>query len=297
MINPPLHEIPDRPGRFQINETGVISLKAGVALDFESQSEHLLRVQVNDGHLTAERDVLIQVSDVNEAPTAINFTNSVLSLPESRSTASPIKIADIAISDDALGSEILALTGADAGDFEIVGSTLYLRAGVALNFEAKTSYSVQVTLDDPSLGTGVELTSQIFALAVSDVNEVPGQPSFLTAPTAILERDHPVQGALRPAVLIGRFGASDPDAATTSFGQLRFETSDARFEIRNNNELWLKDGVALNFETSASVAIQVRTVDGGGLASAWKTETLAIADATDYYYGDEAANTLTGGPT
>ncbi len=56
-----------------------------------------------------------------------------------------IKVADINVTDDALGTEALSLTGADAASFEIVGSSLYLKAGVTLNYEAKASYNVTVT--------------------------------------------------------------------------------------------------------------------------------------------------------
>ncbi len=46
------------------------------------------------------------------------------------------------MTDDALGTETLSLKGADAASFEIVGSSLYLKAGVTLDYETKTSYNV-----------------------------------------------------------------------------------------------------------------------------------------------------------
>ena len=41
-----------------------------------------------------------------------------------------IKVADIVVTDDALGTETLTLSGADAASFEIVGNELLLQAGV-----------------------------------------------------------------------------------------------------------------------------------------------------------------------
>ena len=41
------------------------------------------------------------------------------------------------MTDDALGTNTLALTGADAAAFEIVGSELFLKAGTVLDFETQ----------------------------------------------------------------------------------------------------------------------------------------------------------------
>ena len=54
-------------------------------------------------------------------------------------------MATIAVSDDALGTNALTLSGADAASFEIVGSELRLKAGTSLDFETQGSYDVTVT--------------------------------------------------------------------------------------------------------------------------------------------------------
>jgi hypothetical protein len=79
-------------------------------------------------------------------------------------------MADIAIQDDALGTNALSLTGSDASYFEIVGNALYLKSGVALDYETKASYAVSVNVSDASLGT---ISSQSFTLALRDVREAP----------------------------------------------------------------------------------------------------------------------------
>ena len=110
------------------------------------------------------------MSDANEATTALGLINTIVSLAENTSTTSRIKVADILITDDALGSNVLSLSGADAASFEVDGSELFLRAGTALDFETKTSYAVNVSVSDPSL-TGSTPVSASFSLAVTDVNE------------------------------------------------------------------------------------------------------------------------------
>ena len=59
--------------------------------------------------------------------------NPVASIAENTGTASSIKVADISVSDDALGSNQVSLSGTDAASFEIVaGNELHLRAGTEL---------------------------------------------------------------------------------------------------------------------------------------------------------------------
>jgi Ca2+-binding RTX toxin-like protein len=108
----------------------------------------------------------------NQAPTAVIFNNAIASINENTNTTSRIRIADIAITDDALGTNNLSLTGADANFFEIEDSVLYLRANTNLDFETQSSYSVTVAVDDPTVGNTPDAVAN-FTLAVNDVNEAP----------------------------------------------------------------------------------------------------------------------------
>jgi uncharacterized protein YjiK/2',3'-cyclic-nucleotide 2'-phosphodiesterase (5'-nucleotidase family) len=120
----------------------------------------------------------------NQAPTAITLNNAVNSLEENTSTASPIKIADIVVTDDGLGNNELSLTGADAASFQLTGSSLYLKAGVVLDFETKTSYSVTINADDTTLGTTPDVTVN-FTLTVTDqVVETPAPPALIVTEVA-----------------------------------------------------------------------------------------------------------------
>jgi len=116
---------------------------------------------------------------INAPPSKLELANTITALPENTSTASRVKVADIVITDDALGTNALSLSGADADRFEVIGSALFLKAGTALNFEAQRSFAVSVAASDPSL-PGSTPVSAAFALAISDVNEAPGQQSVST---------------------------------------------------------------------------------------------------------------------
>ena len=107
---------------------------------------------------------------VNQAPTAIGLTSEITSIVENSSTVSRIKVAGIVVTDDDLGTNTLAVTGADAQYFEVDSTGLYIKAGVLLDYETKASYSVNVTVDDSSVG-GTPDASVTFNMTVTDVNE------------------------------------------------------------------------------------------------------------------------------
>ncbi len=116
---------------------------------------------------------------LNATPTGLELSNTVSSLAESTSTASRIKVADIVITGDVLGSNAISLSGADATSFEVIGNALFLKAGTALDFEAKTSYALTLSASNPSLPGSTPVTAA-FSLAITDVNEVPGIKTIST---------------------------------------------------------------------------------------------------------------------
>ena len=102
----------------------------------------------------------------NLAPTALALQNSTNSIPENTSTAADVKLADIIITDDGLGVNNLTVSGADAASFNIVGTSLFLKAGTTLNATTKSTYAVTVSVDDTSVGNTPD-ASVNFTLAVT----------------------------------------------------------------------------------------------------------------------------------
>ena len=155
-------------------------LKAGVTLDFETKQSYAVAVTVDDLAFppfippppidATSPTFTLTIGDVNEAPSLVTSLATVTVLAENTSAAAHIKVADIVVTDDAFGSETLALVGADAGFFEIVGTELFLKAGVKLDFETKSSYSVAVTADDTDVGGTPDATSSTYTLLISNVS-------------------------------------------------------------------------------------------------------------------------------
>jgi uncharacterized protein YjiK/phosphodiesterase/alkaline phosphatase D-like protein len=125
------------------------------------------------------------VPSTNKAPTAIVLNNPVNSIAENTSTATRIKVADIAVTDDGLGTNSLTVTGIDASFFEVDSSGLYIKAGTVLDFETKTSYGVTINVDDTTVGSTPDANAT-FTLAVTDVaNEAPPTlPSLIVSEAA-----------------------------------------------------------------------------------------------------------------
>lgn len=143
----------------------------------------------------------------NAAPTGLTFTNTLASVIENRSTASHIKIADIGVADDGLGTNVLSLSGAGANYFEIVGNALYLKAGTVLDYEKKTSYAVTVSVDDSSVG-GTPDASQSLTLMVTDVKGVSLRGS---SGNNTIDGTHPIGGKVpgKEADSISGLGGND----------------------------------------------------------------------------------------
>jgi Ca2+-binding RTX toxin-like protein len=293
----------DLSGKFEIDAlTGEISLKAGHTLDFETATNHTVTVRVADGPgLFDHVDVTINVTDFNEAPTAVTFTNAVTEFDENTDTSVRAKVADIAVADDALGSTTLALAGDDAGYFEIDGSALYLIAGI-LDFESKSSYSVQVTADDPTIDLSPDATSAVFTVNVTDVNEQPSAGlDFALGGGAVLEVSA-AENVNDTAVLAIVTGA-DPDTGggndlLNTFENLTYAISSdlsGKFEIDAlTGAISLKEGQGLDFEKATSHTLTVRVTDAPGLFDE-RVVTIHVGDVVALVNGDDEPNNLIGG--
>ena len=171
----------DDAERFEITGTE-LRLIAGTGLDFETKPGLDVTVEVDDVAIGSRPDdaaqLLIAITDVNEPPT-LSLANSITSIREDTNTSGGIKVADIVIIDDALGTNNLMLSGADAALFEIVGPELWLIAGVTLDFASKPKLIVTLEVDDTSVGDGpddtVTLSIDLTEVVGSGVATVGGQ--------------------------------------------------------------------------------------------------------------------------
>jgi hypothetical protein len=239
-------------------------LKTGSAFNFEARRSYTIRLRSTDaGGLTTDQAIALGVTDVNEGPTAVTLSNVVSTLVENTSTASRLKVADIAITDDAVGSEVLSVTGSDSSFFEIVGTSLYLKAGVVLDYETQASYSVTIQAADPELPSSTPVTVA-YGLVLTNVYETP--QVVLSNELATLREDASTSSRRKVAdvAVVGDPATSAPVLSSSTF-----------FEL-DGAVLYLKAGVILDHETAPTLSVSVQSP---GNSSA--TYTLSVTDVNE----------------
>ncbi|MEL6370547.1 MAG: putative Ig domain-containing protein [Pseudomonadota bacterium] len=134
-------------------------------------------------------DSIQLLGQVANTPATVLFFNEKEDLLEDADTSEPIKVADIVIGDDGLGTNTLALDLASQEFFEIGGDAqsgfeLLLKAGVELDHETAATLSATVTVDDPEIA-GAPDNSATVVIPVGNVLEA----EDLLTPDGDLDQD------------------------------------------------------------------------------------------------------------
>jgi len=207
---------------------------------------------------------------LNESPTAVTFADALASLAEDAAVTSRIKVADIVVADDDVGTNTLSLSGVDADDFEIDGGVLYLRAGTVLDHETRPQLRVSVSAQDETLLGRAPVTAE-FVLAIADAND---------GPTAIALEGASVAENAPPGTAVGDFTTTDADTGDTFTYELvagEGDSDNASFQIVGGQ---LRTKVPLDFEAGGTRSIRVRSTDSGGL-STQQSFLITVTDAPD----------------
>ncbi|WP_264326275.1 cadherin-like domain-containing protein [Romeriopsis navalis] len=129
---------------------------------------------VNDGTVDSPVSTLTipngGFTGVNDPPTALTLTNQVTTLSEAADTTVRIKVADLNITDDLTGNNVINLTGADADKFEVDGNALYFKANTPINFEVRDTYQIFINVDDVTVGNSPDL-SESFTLTITNADD------------------------------------------------------------------------------------------------------------------------------
>ncbi|MFN4009180.1 MAG: DUF4214 domain-containing protein [Pannonibacter sp.] len=104
-------------------------------------------------------------SGTNMAPELLLSATS-LTLAEGTVTADRV-LADVTVLDDGIGTNVIAVSDSR---FAVENGKLVLKAGSVLDFEAGSTITVKVSVDDASIGTGPE-DIETFTLTLTDVVE------------------------------------------------------------------------------------------------------------------------------
>ncbi len=243
----------DSSGAFEIvgNE---LRLKEGIALDHEAQDVYQIIIEATDASgATVQKTVSVNVTDVNEAPNDLGVAGGVVTEHEAGAL-----VATLTASDPDAGDEAAFALAEDASDlFELVGNELRLKDGVELDHELQDTYNVTIEVTDSGGLTYLETVT----INVADINEEPVE----------ILLDGARVGERAPGAVIGTLSVIDPDDDDTASYDIAGDPS-GLFEIVGD-QLKLKDGVELDYETQDKYSVVVEVTDSGGAAH---QETLVI---------------------
>ncbi|MGM8063374.1 DUF4347 domain-containing protein, partial [Vogesella indigofera] len=176
---------------FDINSsTGVITVKNGAVLDYETASQYTLTVAVDDEDAGSIADssstITINLNDLNEAPTNVSLSSSTLGLSQMAANAT---VASLSANDQDSGAShtysLVAGSGdTDNGSFVISGNTLKIGSSAL----AAGAYLVRVqATDNGGLSYQKALTitvSDDVAPTLDAANSTPADNALQIAPSA-----------------------------------------------------------------------------------------------------------------
>eukprot|EP00794_Sanderia_malayensis_P003136 gene3136-3604_t len=241
------------------------------SLDYEKQRRYSILIEtVDNGNppMKFEKNLTVQVMDVNEAPTAISLSSNHVN----ENSAVGTVIANITVTDpDNAGvyagrqRAVCSVTSDSSGIFAVKDDlTLYV-AKASLNYERISSYTIRIRCMDN--GMPAKNLDQSFIITIDDVNE---------APTSIMLTDGTVAENTANA-LVGKLVVSDPDKTRQTFA-LSVIGQNSPFVISGTDSL--KTVGSLDYERQNEHKVSVRAIDQGGL-SVVENFTVHVQDRND----------------
>ena len=241
---------------------------------------------------TASATVFVSVTDANNAP---SFAQSAYAFSVNENTVSGasslVGAAMVATDPDAAQTLTFSLeaSGNVDGAFEVfkdASGNAQLRVAGALNFEARSSYTLTVKATDNGAavvgGSTPNLSaSTVVTITIVDLNEAPtiaAQTVFYVAENALAGTAVVTAGGAAAAVV-----GADVDAADQPANSLRYtiQTASVPFAIADQYTGALTTvGRSLDYEAKSSWTLTVRVTDRAG-AFADGVVTINVADGND----------------
>lgn len=263
--------IVDNSGNFEIDGDNIV-VKAGASLDFETATSFEVLVTATDvgpagvAGLSDSKTITINITDVDEntAPTLDTTTASVTENASDGTTVATLQSTD----PDADDTATYTIESDPSGLFEIEGDKLVVKADANIDFETATSHVVSIKVTDSS---GLSDTSDV-TVSVSDVVETPDNaaPVLAISSGAVLEN----AAAGTPILTLQSTDADTGDSAVYSI-----DGNSTLFQA-NGNQIVVRAGAELDFETATSHDIDVTVTDSAG-ATDTKQMTIDVINVNE----------------
>jgi len=242
-------------------------LTTAAVLDFNAQPQHFIRIRSTDSQgAFTEETFVIDLNDVNQAPTAIAISNA--SIAENNAIGDLVGFFT-ATDPDANDTHTYTLvSGAgdmDNSSFDIVNGDLV--ATESFDFETKDSYSIRVRATD----AGGLSTEEVFAITIIDG---PDAPIGITMSNASIDENETI------GTLVGTFSTQVVGTPTSHVYSLVAglgSDDNGSFSLSGNA---LFSSQPFNFEVKNSYSIRVRSIDTNG-GSTEEVFAISINDKND----------------
>ena len=274
---------PDASSFDIVTATGQI--QTSIALDFETQSEYSVVVDVSDGNDgSASIPVTITVTDVNEPPEFTDGTSTTRTIAENTDAGSNIG-APVSATDVDGDDLTYSLGGTDADSFDIDTSTGQLLTLEELDFETKSSYTLTVSVTDDNF-TLYSITVTITVIDLEEVLPNTHAPVFnegSSTSRSIVENTRSNVNVGSPVT------ATDQDSPSLTY---QLSGTDASSFSIDGATGQIKTNAALDRETKASYSVPVFASDGE-LSSSINV-TINIANVNEPPVFEEGSSTFRG---
>ncbi len=264
--------------KFTIDEDGNITLAE--SLNFEAKASYTLTVIATDGELSSETEVLINVGDINEAP---SLSSALSSTSFSEDSALGTIIATSSVADPESNTITYSLTGPGSEYFNVdENGNVTLKD--SLDFETYSNYEITLVASDGEL-----TTSSVITFDISDVDEAPSLSSTL--------KSESFEESIAVGTALATISSVDPESQTITYSLSG--TGSENFEIDSKGNITSK--VTFDYETETSYTFNVTASDGTNSTTSPLTITLSDVnespDVTISLQGSEFAENITTGST
>ena len=197
-----------------------------------------------------------------------------------------------------------SLSGTDAAKFNINASTGAVTLKAMPNYESQSTYNITVKATDN--GAGALSSTKALSVTIVNINDTPTAITYVnagsdnvsnTGTTFTVIEDY-TGGSINANVnntnsakVLMTLGTTDQDAGDTFTYALTDPSG--KFELVNGNQIALKTGSALDYETTPSYSISVTTTDSSG-AVFTQPFTINVGDFEGSYTGTAGVNVVTG---
>ena len=237
--------------RFQILSSGYLSLKSGVSLDYEAETNHRvqLTVRATNSEGSVDIPVTVNIVDVNERP---ELADVVWSIAENSANGTPV--GTFAAVDPDAGDAHTYSTLGYVGPFALDQSTGRLTVNGKIDYEQQDSYSFRVIVRDAA---GLKDTADVTV----NVTNVPENP-VLADSVVFYVNEHEAGKTL------GMLSASNIGSRSPTWSILSGNNAGLFALNASSGQFGLAAGKSLDYESTANIGhryrllVQVSVVDG-----------------------------------